>query len=223
MVVHWKACIFLVQFLIIFQVYGVPDLVKLNEGDAVDGNAEEQFGHTVFNIKNNDGNCLKTPIGDKRFVKDGCGVYLDDIPGMRNEFSDFEFFLRDFNKDDGGGSGRARLHFNGFLSFGADAQNSANKGTCLRWDQSIYGLFLRHPKLNNNYLAPYWMRYFEGSVHIFKLEGTTPERSRYRNNIMNDLREGGFFTGKTHDNAAKIFVITWLRMASDGTLQDDTE
>ena len=116
MVIRWKPCFsftVLLQFFLIYQVYGVPDLIKLEEGDSVEGDAEKQFGQTVFNIKNTDPKdpaCPKTEITGKKFVKDSCGVYLDDIDGMKNEFSGFEFFQRGFNKANGfGKNGKAKV------------------------------------------------------------------------------------------------------------------
>ncbi|XP_066915330.1 uncharacterized protein [Clytia hemisphaerica] len=215
----WKAicyCMVILSTLTEF-TYSIPDLVKLN-GDSE--SLTEQFGAVVFDVKNNDPadiRCPKTKIGEKNYVNNECAKNLNQFVDV----DDFNYFLRPFNKQDSPGAGRVKIHFNGFLSFGTESQNEAGKVKCLKWDQRVVSL--SHSKFQSNYLAPYWMRYFEGSVYIFKMDKDHEDRSK----IIKDLSEGGFFeqTGSDEENEldknAQIIVITYVRMASDGTINPD--
>ena len=53
------------------------------------------------------------------------------------------------------------------------------------------------------------MKYFQGAVYIFQMDSDHPSRDA----IVKDLKEGG----QSSNGVGQIIVITWLKMASDGT------
>eukprot|EP00111_Clytia_hemisphaerica_P004617 TCONS_00013272-protein len=69
-----------------------------------------------------------------------------------------------------------------------------------------------------NYIAPYWMRYIQGTVHSFVLPGG----HRARDLIYTDLTQGGLLRNTPQQRndfirRAQIIVITWLKMRSSGS------
>ena len=62
------------------------------------------------------------------------------------------------------------------------------------------------------------MKYFQGSVYIFEMDTKHPIRPAIVKDLK-DIYEGGLAS----DNIEQIIVITWLKMASDGTYNPKSE
>ena len=65
--------------------------------------------------------------------------------------------------------------------------------------------------IQHDFVAPYWLKYYEGNVHAFLLNNNNDNKQR----IVQDLREANLLDA-TDPGVVTIFVITWLRMRTSG-------
>ena len=94
------------------------------------------------------------------------------------------------------------MHFNGFVTF--DGTSTANLGNAICPIDN---------RVDNNFVAPYWLKYSQGTVHAYLLENDDDKEF-----ILEDLIGGGLITrGFGNASSTTVIVITWLRMRSSGT------
>ena len=94
------------------------------------------------------------------------------------------------------------MHFNGFVTFDAHTVEHHGNAGC----PSGY-------RTETDFVAPYWLKYSQGTVHAYLLENN-PDKDL----ILNDLIGGGLITqGFGNAGSTTVIVITWLRMRSGGT------
>ena len=92
-----------------------------------------------------------------------------------------------------------QVHYNGFVTFDSTTRRSLGDNICPQ------GLATK-----NDFVAPYWLKYFNGSVHAFLLNNNDDKQR-----IVQDLREADLLDA-TDPGEVTIFVITWLRMRTSG-------
>ena len=61
--------------------------------------------------------------------------------------------------------------------------------------------------IQHDFVAPYWLKYYEGNVHAFLLNNNDNKQR-----IVQDLQEANLLDDTTDLGEVTIFVITWLRM-----------
>ena len=95
------------------------------------------------------------------------------------------------------------MHFNGFVTFDLTATTVLGNARCPS-----------DSRFDNDFVAPYWLKYTQGTVHAYLLEN---DRTNDKNQILKDLREAGLLNGGVATRTS-VIVITWLRMrsSSDG-------